>query len=367
VIDIPTVVNGRIERPGDVDVFAVTVDAPGPLVAEVCARRLNSPVDSLLRVIDEGGAVLAWNDDHVIKDQHLHKNVAGAQTHHADSYLTVELPRSGTYQVQVSDAQNGGGDAYGYRLRVSRPRPDFALRVTPSSHFVSAGTNTLLSVHALRQDGFDGEIEVVLVDAPPGFELLGGRVPPGSDHVRMTLRTPDQAPPHPVSLRLEGRATAGERELAHPATPADDVMQAFLYRHLLPAKELVVAVQKARWRSARARVVSGVPIRIPLGGVATVRIRTDRSIGIKNLDLELHEPPPGVTLVDISGAPKGVTFRLAADPETVQVGYGTNLIVRAFREYVPRGKDGKPRGKRQRAPIGYLPAIPIEVVPASAQ
>ena len=57
----------------------------------------------------------------------------GLLTHQADSYLTARLPSPGTYFVYLSDAQHHGGDEYAYRLRVGPPRPDFALRLTPSS------------------------------------------------------------------------------------------------------------------------------------------------------------------------------------------------------------------------------------------
>ena len=79
------------------------------IVAEVYGRRLNSPLDSLLRLTDSSGNVLEWNDDHVLKDSHLHKDVMGLITHHADSYLLAELPKDGNYYVQLTDTQHHGG------------------------------------------------------------------------------------------------------------------------------------------------------------------------------------------------------------------------------------------------------------------
>ena len=96
------------------------------IVAEISARRLDSPVDSVLQLIDSAGKQIAFNDDHEDKG-------TGLNTHHADSYIMTTLPSNGTYYVRLGDTQHNGGPAYSYRLRLSAPRPDFELRVTPSS------------------------------------------------------------------------------------------------------------------------------------------------------------------------------------------------------------------------------------------
>ena len=86
-IETPMIINGRIDTAGDLDIFSFKGRAGEKIVAEVYARRLNSPLDSVLRLTDQSGKVLAWNDDHMIKDSHLHKDTTGLVTHHADSYL----------------------------------------------------------------------------------------------------------------------------------------------------------------------------------------------------------------------------------------------------------------------------------------
>jgi hypothetical protein len=63
-VQLPNIVNGQILKPGDVDVFSFSGRTGEKIVAEVYARRLNSPLDSLLRLTDASGKVLAWNDDH---------------------------------------------------------------------------------------------------------------------------------------------------------------------------------------------------------------------------------------------------------------------------------------------------------------
>jgi hypothetical protein len=234
-VTLPIIVNGRIEQPGDVDVFRLDGRAGDEIVAEVHARRLDSPLDSVLKLTDSAGLQLAFNDDHEDKG-------AGLTTHHADSLLRTSLPADGTYYLHIGDAQHKGGEAYGYRLRISPPMPDFELRVVPSTINARAGATVPITVYALRKDGFSGEIALALKEAPSGFALSGGRVPADKDQVNLSLKAPPTSIKEPVSLCLEGRAEIQGRQVVRPAVPADDMMQAFFYRHLVPAKDLKVAV-----------------------------------------------------------------------------------------------------------------------------
>jgi hypothetical protein len=234
-VSLPIIVNGRIDQPGDVDVFRFEGRDGNEIVAEVYARRLDSPLDSVLKLTDANDHQIAFNDDYEDKG-------AGLTTHQADSRLSVTLPANGTYYLHISDAQHKGGEAYSYRLRISPPQPDFELRVVPSSINARAGATVPITIYALRKDGFSDNIALTLKDAPRGFKLSGGKVPANQDQVRLTLTVPPTPSEEPISLRLEGRAIIQGREVVHPAVPAEDMMQAFIYRHLVPAKDLKVAV-----------------------------------------------------------------------------------------------------------------------------
>ena len=360
LIELPKIINGRIAESGDVDMFRFDGRAGDKIFAEVYGRRLNSPLDSLLRLIDSSGSVLGWNDDHVLKDSHLHRDVMGLVTHHADSYLPAELPKDGTYYVQITDTQHHGGGAYGYRLRVAPAQGDFALRVTPSSIGLRAGGTAAVWVHALRKDGFDGEIDVVLKDSPAGFELCGGRIPAGRDRVRVTLTVPAKAPARPVAIQLEGRASIGGHTIDRLAVAADDVMQAFLYRHLVPAQDFLVLIQKSRWGVPPVELAGNSPVRIPEGGSAQVRLKTARRANFKGVQLQLNQPPEGLTMHDVTIVPNGISFQLKAGKDAVHI--ADNLIIEAFRESVVKKKDGKPTNQKRRYSMGIFPAIPIEIV-----
>jgi hypothetical protein len=364
-IDLLQIINGRIGYPGDVDVLKFQGHKDEKIVAEVNARRLNSPLDSLLRLTDITGKVLEWNDDYVLEDNYLYKDESGLITHHADSYIMAELPQDGMYFVHLSDAQNHGGSEYCYRLRISVPRPDFSLIITPSSlNFRAAGVFPV-TIYALRKDGFSGEINVVLKNAPPGFGLSGARIPAGSDHVRMTLTTATKPPEGPIRLQLEGRASISGQTVIHSVMPAEDMMQAFLYRHLVPSKELLVFVSKNRAPMFPMEFDEGGSVKIPKSGSARVLLKTPKGATlqqVQQIQLQLNEPPKGITIQDVNIMASGIEFHLKADENFVKSDLKDNLIVELFREIKPAQQEGKPPAQSTRNSIGFLPAIPVEVV-----
>ena len=353
-VSLPLIVNGRIDRPGDWDVFRFKGRADEEVVAEVHARRLNSPLDSVLRLTDETGRELAINDDHEDRG-------AGLITHHADSHLRFRLPASGTYYLYVGDTQNRGGRSFAYRLRVSPPRPDYALRTVPASLNIHAGTTLPITVYALRKDGFSGEIGLELVNPPPGFALSGGGIPAGQDRVRLTLTAPPRPLEAPVNLYLRGRAVIRGQAAHRMAVPAEEMTQAFVNRHLVSAEALMTSVTTRRRSTAQLRPLGKRPVRLNPGQTTRVRIRAPRKFPLGEVRLELNDPPEGVSLQTVGTAERRINLVLQADAEKVQPGLKGNLIVDAFlvRQVTP--KDGTSKTRTRRVPLGVLPAIPFEI------
>ncbi|MCX6909959.1 MAG: hypothetical protein NTY01_18220, partial [Verrucomicrobia bacterium] len=353
-VTLPIIVNGRIDQPGDMDVFRFQGRVGEEIVAEVHARRLNSPLDSVFKLTDATGEPLAINDDHEDKG-------SGLNTHHADSYLRAKLPANGIYYLHLGDVQHSGSAEHGYRLRISAPRPDFELRMTPSTISARAGTTVPITVYALRKDGFADEIALALKDAPDGFSLSGARIPANQDRVRLTITFPPTPRREPFSLRLEGRAKIRGRDVSCVAVAAEDMMQAFAYRHLVPFHEQRTVVRRRDESSGAAKLVDASTVRIPVGGTARVRFDISASPFKATDEYELSEAPAGVTIQKVSACREGVELVLQCDA-TAKPGLQGNLIVQIF----PQGSiasakdDGK--GNKRRRQLGALPAIPFEIV-----
>ena len=353
-IGFPVIVNGRIDRSGDWDLFRFEGTKGQKIVAEVMARRLNSPVDSVVEITDADGRQLALNDDHEDKG-------AGLTTHHADSRIAIELPADGGYYLRLGDAQQAGGDGYGYRLRVSPEQPDFELRVVPASVNVRAGGTAAITVFALRRDGFDGDIELSLDDAPRGMVLSGGRIPADEDQIRVTLTAPLFFREKIVSPTIVGTATIDGREVRREAVAAEDMMQAFIYQHLVPAEEFLVSIQRNLRGGGSVRLLETKPIAIPVGGTALARFVTPAAPMGGKFDFALSNPPDGIAIERVEQGPETAVLVLSADAEKAKTGVKGNLIVDVSIERTLRPQDGRPEVTR-RFPVGILPAIAFEVV-----
>jgi len=353
-VTLPIIINGRVEQPGQWSVFRFHGGAGEKIVAEVIARRLDSPLDSVLKLTDETGKQLAFNDDFEDKG-------AGLQTQYADSYLRVALPADGNYYLWLGDAQGQGGPEYAYRLRLSAPRPDFALRVMPSSLAVCGGMSVPFTVHVLRRDGFSGKITLALKNAPEGFSLSGGTIPANWDRMRLTLTAPPRSNNGPFHLSLEGHAQVQEHEIVRPGVPAEDMMQAFAYRHLVPSKELAVWVTDRPKLGRALSILGATPVKIPAGGSVPVRVRTSGAF-TNHYELELSGPPDGISIKGVSMADTETIMTLHCDAARVKPGTKGNLIVNVMHK---RSQDassgGKGRGNQPRAAAGTLPAIAFEI------
>ena len=252
-VTLPVIINGRIERPDDWDVFQFTGHANDPLVVDVQARRLDSPLDSVIKLTDADGKVLACNDD-------CEDLTSGINTHHADSRLMTNLPADGSYFVHIGDTAQHSGEDYGYRLRISAPQPDFELRVVPSSVGLALKSTATLSVYAVRKDGFTGPIKLFLKNPPPEFTAAPVVIAENQTLAKFTFKCGPTPTSVPVQLVVAGTAMLGTQQAEREAVPAEDRMQAFLWRHLVPATDLPVLVYDPKLQPQPKRVA---PVRPP--------------------------------------------------------------------------------------------------------
>ncbi|MEI7732574.1 MAG: PPC domain-containing protein [Verrucomicrobiota bacterium] len=234
-VQLPIIINGRMDKTDDVDVFQFEGKAGENVFVEAYARRLDSPMDPVIKLTDASGKLLGFSDDREDLG-------AGVNTHHADCYFSVKLPADGAYYVHIADTSRKSGEEYAYRLRISAPRPDFALRVVPSSLGIRGRTTASVSIHVVRKDGFTGPIKLGLKNPPKGFSAMPITLSGTQAVARLTIKSDLIATKDPVNLTVEGTAKLPDREITHEAVPAEDRMQAFLWRHLVPAQEFKVAV-----------------------------------------------------------------------------------------------------------------------------
>ena len=137
-------VNGRLDRPGEVDQFLLIVPRGEPMTLRVIASPLGSWLDAVLTVRDARGTVLAENDD------------AAGLDPGTDSRLTVPPSSGGAFRVEVADRFARGGPEFAYRLTAGPTAPDFRVTVTTTETeggdvvLLRPGRATRLSVRLSR-------------------------------------------------------------------------------------------------------------------------------------------------------------------------------------------------------------------------
>jgi len=251
-VTLPIVVNGRADRAGDWDVFETEGKAGQTIVAEVHARRLGSPFDSFVKITGADGKVIALNDDHF-------DAASGLNTDHADSYLMARLPADGKYYIHISDTRQQSGKALAYRLRISHPIPDFELRVVPAQIVLRSKSSAAARVYAIRKDGFDGPIQLTFKNLPEGVEAAPVTLAAGKEDVGISIKTTLDELEKPVNVALFGNAKSGETEIVREATPSEDKMQAFLWKHLMPAESLPLIVCNSAYQPPADRIRPPIP------------------------------------------------------------------------------------------------------------
>ncbi len=175
-LDKPAVViNGRLEKAGDVDSFAVTAEQGKWIVAAVDCYALGSSVDPVLQILDERGVRVAFNHD----------------THNLDALVAWQVPRAGTYTVQVlgfahppaSDIAAKGNAAYVYRLTITTG--PFARFAYPAG--VKRGTKAPVSLLGWNLDKAGGIQTVDATHASAADQFLFLAAAPTGDPLWLDL------------------------------------------------------------------------------------------------------------------------------------------------------------------------------------
>jgi hypothetical protein len=206
---LPVTVNGRLEKSGDVDSYAVRLEAGQTLSAAVQGRRLGAPMDPLLHLYDAAGNPLAF----------VHDGLG------LDPLLVFRAESSGSYVVRVegfkfppaADVKLAGEAHDVYRLALTAGPParyampagvrrgakasvrlfDWDGHETGTREVDATGSSAADEDLSLPRDGGDGAVPLALGDGP---ELL-------EDDVPSAAAAPSA--PFAVTGRL---AVAGERD-----------------------------------------------------------------------------------------------------------------------------------------------------------
>ena len=168
-VTVPGGISGRIERKDDIDCYSFEAKKGEKYSFEVIARRLQSGLDSNLRILDATGKRLIENDDLKL-NRHSH----------ADSWVeTWTAPADGKFFIEIRDLHLRGGAEFTYFINVTHPQPYFELYLDTDKTQLTPGTAGAIFARIVRKNGFTGEVQLHIDGLPPGVKATAGRIPAG--------------------------------------------------------------------------------------------------------------------------------------------------------------------------------------------
>ncbi len=153
-VTLPAALVGALGRAGDIDAYAFRARAGEEMVFQVVARPLGSRLDSVLRLLDAKGTVIAQNNDVDLA---------------RDSVLTWRFADAGAYVVTMEDVEHGGGKN-GYAYRIYAGALPFVTGTFPLG--VANGTSGVITATGVNLGG----VTRVSVRGDPAA-LVGGTLP----------------------------------------------------------------------------------------------------------------------------------------------------------------------------------------------
>lgn len=182
VLPLDVVVNGRIEKPGDVDCYQFNAKAGQRVVLECWAKRIDSQLRAVLEVYDASGKRLAVN-----------RGYAGI-----DPLIDFLAPADGAYFVKIFDLSYLGSVNHFYRLDIdTKPRVEF---------------------------GFPGVVER---GKATKVKLFGRNLQPS--RVASNRKPENALDLDSVEVEITPPSSAQEQRLALPLQPAQVAVDAFPY------------------------------------------------------------------------------------------------------------------------------------------
>jgi hypothetical protein len=290
----PLALNGIIAEKGQNDWFRFKAKKDQPLEVNVFARRLRSPLDSVIEVFDSKGSSVASNDD-----------ASGP-----DSSVKFTPGADGDYFVKIRDQLNGGGQDYVYRIEIAAPAPGLTLKTPDIARYDSQSRqyivvprgNRFATLIGVKRANVNGDLSFKVDGLPEGVNLTADPMPSAVDTFPIVFQAAPDAPiagklldlvattPDGVSghWRNEIELVQGPNNTSYYGTRVD---------------KLLVAVTEAAPFKLRIE-----PPKVPIvqGGSMELKVVAEREPGFDEpISVRLVWNPPGVTSQPDITIPKG--------------------------------------------------------------
>jgi len=315
VAAVPVVLNGRMNKEGDVDLFRIKPAAAGTLSFEIFGRRIGSRMDAYLRVLAaDGKAVAGENDDAEGKD----------------SRVSLAVAAGTEYLVEVKTLDKRSGEDFYYRLRIDAPTgQDFRLTMTPDTANVGQQGSAALTVTATRLNGFGGPISVRVEGLPEGVTASPAVIPAGAANTQFTLTAAAGVAPGTMGqIRVIGTGTIGEKPVERTAVPIETYQPPLTQPEQARQRPTLLPTATVMPQQAYALTLDQKEVTVKRGEKATVKVTAVRLMGqTAAINLTAAGQPANVTPalqnIDANATEATLTFAVAANAPIVK----QNIII----------------------------------------
>jgi hypothetical protein len=232
-ISLPCDIAGSFFPAADVDIFEFEAKKGDVWWVEVASERFGLPTDPSILVQQISGSGAAEKRTDVAEFSDIPSPVKVSSNGYAydgppynagtsDILGKLVITADGLHRLQLSDLFGGtrNDPRNIYRLVIRKAAPDFALvawalhmelrngdRNALSKPLALRGGSTMaLEVVAVRRDGFDGDIELVMDGLPEGVTAHGLKIPAGQSRGLMLVTAASNAPRSLANALFYGRA-----------------------------------------------------------------------------------------------------------------------------------------------------------------
>jgi hypothetical protein len=168
-ISIPTILEGAVSQPGDVDFFRIKVDAGKSVAFELQTRGAAPPRFSpSLAVLNSSGEEMLTN---------VYQRIGGDGddwVQSLESKVIYTFDRGGDYVVRLGDlTSRNGSPEFKYRLLVRPLIPhvgDIAIKEDRLN--LVPGEARKVTISASQEEGFDGQIAILVDNLPEGVTAV---------------------------------------------------------------------------------------------------------------------------------------------------------------------------------------------------
>lgn len=296
----PFALNGILLTNRQEDWFQFPARKSQKLEVQVFARRLRSPLDSVVDLFDANGRQLASNDDS-----------AGA-----DSELRFAVPQTTNYFLRIYDKLRRGGHDFTYRVEITPVEPGLQVRIpevtpndTQSRQFIAVPRgNRFATLIAAKRANFSSELVFQASALPPAVKLEADTMAKNIDQMPLVFEAEPEAPLGARLSDLIATGTNGTEQIRGEFRQQIEWVQGppnnASYYGSTVDKLCVAVTQEAPFH---LRIVEPKAPLVEAGSMA-LEVVAERAPGYDEpIEVHMVWNPPGVSSQSEATIPKGAT------------------------------------------------------------